>query len=423
MSRILLLSSAVAVAVAVTSCGTKKSDPTVTAPPAPAAIQVSPSSTQTLDAFQASQSLTATVTSSNGAVLTDAVTWQSDSPGVVTVTGPGATATVTAISNGTAHITARTSNGITSSPVTIIVQQLATKLTRVSGDAQTGAVNTKLTAPLVVLAADRNNNPAEGATVGFAATAGTLATPTATTGTNGQASNTWTLPTVASSHTVTATLVSSPTATATFTATATAGPAQRLLKIDGDAQRGTVSVPLPTPIVAAVVDQFGNGVPGVAVAMVAQAGSGSVSPTSVTSNATGQAQTIWTLGSVASTSQTVTATVTGLTGSPLTFTATALNASLDNLGPSPFKGGCKISGILSGVTVADKPHISVTVNGVSVPSTDVTLVGVSGGVSISIVVPTLPLTTETIVPVIVRVYSQNVQPAAGPVRYSPTASC
>ncbi|MEP6765858.1 MAG: hypothetical protein ABJB66_16200, partial [Gemmatimonadaceae bacterium] len=413
MLRVVRFLSVAAVVGMLSAC---KDTSTPTPVATPTAIQVSASSSAALDALQATQTLTATVTASDGKALTDLVTWQSDAPTVVGVTGSGNSATATAIANGTARVTGRTSNGITSSPVTITVQQVATKLSRVSGDAQTAPVNTKLTGSLVVLVTDRNDNPTAGASVQFTPSAGVVGTTVATTGTNGQASSTWTLSTVASAQTVTAALTSNSSTNATFSATATAGPAQRLIKIDGDAQRGSISAALSSPIIAGVVDQFGNGVAGVTVTLAPQAGSGSVSPGSISSIAGGQAQATWTLGPAASSNQTITASATGLTGSPLSFTATALNASLDNLGPSPFKGGCKISGILSGVIVADKPRISVTVNGVSVAQADFTLLAAgSTAVSINITVPTLPLATATVVPVIVRVYSQNVQAAAGPV--------
>lgn len=420
MSRLLRFSGDLAIAACVVACGGSSDS---TPPSAPASIQVSPSSTVTLDALQATQSFTATVTSSNGSAVSDAISWQSDAVSVVSVAGSGSSATATAVANGTAHVVARTSNGIMSSAVTVNVQQVASKLIRVSGDAQTGAVNTRLTAPLVASVTDRNNNPVAGAAVTFTATAGTLGAPTATSTANGQVSNTWTLPTSAASHTVTASLTNNPSVVATFTATATAGAAQRLLKIDGDGQRATIGTAVQNPIIAGVVDQFGNGVAGVTVTLAAAAGSGSLSPTSVVTNAAGQAQSTWTLGPTASAAQTATAAVAGLTGSPLSFGATALNASLDNLGPNLFKGGCKISGTLNGVIVSDKPRISATVNGVSVAAADIALVAVAGaGPTLTITVPTLSITTPTVVPVIVRVYSQNLQPQ-GAMTYSPAAVC
>jgi hypothetical protein len=257
--------------------------------------------------------------------------------------------------------------------------------------------------------------------VTFTATAGTLGAPSVASAANGQVSNTWTLPTATGSHTVTAKLASNPSIVATFTATAAAGAAQRLLKIDGDGQRATVGTAVQNPIIAGVVDQFGNGVGGVTVTLTPLAGSGALSPTSVVTNSTGQAQSTWTLGSVAA-AQTATATASGLAGSPLSFSATALNASLDNLGPNQFKGGCKISGTLFGVIVSDKPRISVTVNGVSVPATDIVLVAAgTGAVTITITVPTLSI-AKTVIPVIVRVYSQNVQ-SPFPMTYDPSAVC
>ncbi len=98
-----------------------------------------------------------------------------------------------------------------------------------------------------------------------------------------------------------------------------------IVGVSGSAQTGIVgkpvAVPLPQPLVVRVTAADGQGVAGTAVTFAAGSG-GAVSPTSATTDANGLAQATWTLGNIAG-AQTATATASGLTGSPVTFTATA----------------------------------------------------------------------------------------------------
>ena len=88
----------------------------------------------------------------------------------------------------------------------------------------------------------------------------------------------------------------------------------------GNGQTGNFSAPLASPVVALVADAFGNAVAGSTVSFAVASGGGSVAPVSVSTSATGLASTIWTLG--ASGTQTMTVASTGLTGSPITVSAT-----------------------------------------------------------------------------------------------------
>lgn len=94
--------------------------------------------------------------------------------------------------------------------------------------------------------------------------------------------------------------------------------ATQIAAVSGDGQSGTVGAALPSAIVVKVTDARGTAVSGVAVSFVVVSGGGSVSPSSATTDASGQASATWTLGSGAS--QIATASVTGLTS--VTFTAT-----------------------------------------------------------------------------------------------------
>ena len=70
-----------------------------------------------------------------------------------------------------------------------------------------------------------------------------------------------------------------------------------------------------------VTDANNNPVSGTTVTFAVTGGGGSVTPASVTTNASGIAAAGWTLGTTAGTN-TLTATASGLSGSPVTFTAT-----------------------------------------------------------------------------------------------------
>ena len=96
-----------------------------------------------------------------------------------------------------------------------------------------------------------------------------------------------------------------------------------LLKISGDVQEGTPGAVLATPFVVEVVDARGKPMQGVSVAFTVMTGGGRLSTTTPTTDATGKAETILTLGRSPG-KQTVTATAPEITRSVLTFTAIAV---------------------------------------------------------------------------------------------------
>ncbi|HEX4600052.1 MAG TPA: Ig-like domain-containing protein [Gemmatimonadales bacterium] len=89
---------------------------------------------------------------------------------------------------------------------------------------------------------------------------------------------------------------------------------------NGDNQVGATGVALPTPLAVVVRDASNAPVTGVAVSWAAAAGSGSLTSSSNT-DANGVATATWTLGANAG-PLTATASKAGLTGSPVTFSAT-----------------------------------------------------------------------------------------------------
>src|SRR5690606_7190249 len=108
----------------------------------------------------------------------------------------------------------------------------------------------------------------------------------------------------------------------------TAGAAAKIAKDDGDEQTGTVGAALPVAPTVLVTDASGNPVSGVSVTFAVTGGGGSLSGSGTGStNASGIATApAWTLGTTPGTN-TLTATSAGLSGSPVTFTATAVAAA------------------------------------------------------------------------------------------------
>ena len=97
--------------------------------------------------------------------------------------------------------------------------------------------------------------------------------------------------------------------------------AAQVTKVSGDGQTGTVGQALATAVAVSVKDSSGAPIPGLVVTFTAATGSGSATPLAPTTNASGQAQTTWTLGTTAGASRdTLTAQAGAAT---VRFTATA----------------------------------------------------------------------------------------------------
>jgi plastocyanin len=192
-------------------------------------------------------------------------------------------------------------------------------IAKTSGDGQAAVVGQPIADLLEVLVTDGGVASAGAAVTWTTATPGAALDPTSSvTDANGHATTAWNLGTVSGTQNVTATL-SGGSLTA-FAATALPDVAVALSKAGGDAQTGETNTPLATAVQAKVADQFGNGVPGMAVAWAATGAT--VSAPTVNTDASGLSPVTVTLGGVAG-PITITATADGLTGSPLTFNATA----------------------------------------------------------------------------------------------------
>ena len=235
---------------------------------------------------------------------------------------------VTAPSSGSGTMTLTLAEDATTPPNTAVSESVnyaetlvATALEVVSGDGQSAQVGNALANPLVVQVNDQNGDAFAGATVSFTTTGGTLSTASATTGANGQASTSLTLPNTAGEYTVTASVTG--LTDVTFTATASAVPlvATTLEIVSGDSQSGVVSTALANDLVVRVLDQNNNAFSGSTVTFSTTGGT--LSEASVVTGADGQASTSLTLPA-AEGNYTVTAAVSGL--SDVTFSATATAA-------------------------------------------------------------------------------------------------
>ena len=101
-----------------------------------------------------------------------------------------------------------------------------------------------------------------------------------------------------------------------------------LRKLSGDNQQGLAGEQLATPFVVSVLDEDGAGIAGAVVTFSVTVGGGTLSSTSVTTDANGRARSTLTLGSEPGTN-TVLATVAGL--EPVTFAATAIEQTPHSL--------------------------------------------------------------------------------------------
>ena len=202
-----------------------------------------------------------------------------------------------------------------------------TKIEMVTGNEQAGIVGTALPLPLVVRVTDELGRAVVNQNVSFTIQSGTgqVSPGSATTGSDGRASTTWTLGPNAGKDTVRAQAVGGGAPANlifAFGATAIAGSGSFIAAVSGDDQSAAVNSALPDSLVARVVDASNNPVSGVTVQWTA-IGGGSVSPETVVTGNDGRAAAARILGPTSG-QQSARAAADGLAGSPVTFVHTAL---------------------------------------------------------------------------------------------------
>src|SRR5512134_3521390 len=108
--------------IVLAGCGYESSDGVTYPSGTPASVSISATSTEPMTSTGDTLSLTAVVTSASGSVITaPLVAWRTSAPSVATVAGSGASATVTAVDDGTAVITA--ASGSTEGTITVTVRR------------------------------------------------------------------------------------------------------------------------------------------------------------------------------------------------------------------------------------------------------------------------------------------------------------
>jgi hypothetical protein len=190
-------------------------------------------------------------------------------------------------------------------------------LSTVSGGKQTGTVGTTLPLPLVVKAKDAVGNVVPNASIVFNdGLGGTIVPNPAITGSNGQVSVTYTLPTVAKTITVTA---SNGSVTDKITEIAVPGPPASVNIVQGNNQTAHVHNLLPKSLIVQVVDQYLNGIAGLTVTFTDNGAGGTFSTTTPVTNSAGKATVTYTTPPV-----TGTVTIDATYGSlpPAVFTET-----------------------------------------------------------------------------------------------------
>lgn len=172
----------------------------------------------------------------------------------------------------------------------------ASRLTLVSGDAQTGRVASALAQQLTVNVRDQYGYAVSGRQVVWAPGlfSGTLTAARDTTDASGNASATWVLGTAAIGQSATATVAG--IAPIAFTATGTPDTSRVLTTTVSPAASAAVGGSVGT-ITLKVADRFGNPIAGDNVSFTdSTAGGGTLSVATAATNASGLASTTWTLG-------------------------------------------------------------------------------------------------------------------------------
>jgi len=206
----------------------------------------------------------------------------------------------------------------------------AAALQIVDGQDQVGPAGTTLPLQVVVRVLDTRERPVANHDVTFTigSGGGTVEPTTVKSNASGQAAASWTLGPTSGAHLlrVQAPRGGSGTLELSVRATAVAGSGSVLVGAGGEDQTGPVSSALADSLVVKATDALGNPVADVEVTWSVSGGGGSISPTTVVTGADGLAAAERVLGPAAG-AQSAQATVDEFTGSPVTFSHTAVPAN------------------------------------------------------------------------------------------------
>lgn len=323
--------------------------------------------------------LTATLRDNEGTTLSRPVSWSSSNTAVLSI--DPSTGVVTAKTPGTVTITA-TSEGKAGTASLTVIPGPPSKIVVNAGDNQSAAAGATLPVAPSVKVTDAGDNPIANVAVTFAVGSGggSITGGTTTTNASGIATvGSWRLGTTAGPNTLVATSTAITGASVTFQAAAGAGPAANVAAFSGNGGTATAGGNVPNPPRVKVTDANGNFVAGVLVTFAPGAGSGSVTGGSAVTDAAGIATVgSWKLGTTPG-PQTLVATASGLAGSPVTFTVTAVAPVPSILAIS--SGNNQTA--RPGTPVATPPAVIVTdPAGVPVPGVTVTFAVTAGDGSV-----------------------------------------
>jgi uncharacterized protein YjdB len=324
--------------------------------------------------------LSATLKDNEGTTLTRPIAWSSSNTEVLTV--DASTGQISSKKPGTATVTA-TSEGKSGTASITVIPGPPAKLVGWAGNNQSVPAGAAVPILPAVLITDAGDNPIAGVAVTFAVTSGggTITGGTTTTNASGIATvGSWTLGTAAGPNSLTATSSAVAGASFVFAAAGGAGPAAKVEAFSGNNQTGTAGGLIPNAPVVKVTDANGNFVAGFTVTFAPAAGSGSVTGGTVVTDASGFAKpTSWRLGTTPG-PQSLLATAQGLTGSPVTFAATAVAPVASNI--AGFAGNNQTA--RPGFAVGVAPSVIVTdPAGIPVPGVAVTFAVTAGGGTIT----------------------------------------
>jgi hypothetical protein len=206
-----------------------------------------------------------------------------------------------------------------------------TSMEAFGGTDQSGVVGSALADPLSVRVIDADGNAAARVEVAWSVLTGggQISPATATTNSAGVAAAQFTLGPSEGDQQAQAEVSGLAGSPVVFTAHGHVQPlvAANIEAVGGNGQNGTVGDVLADPLGVRVTDASGHAVPDVSVNWSVLTGGGTISPTSSSTNGSGVASAEFTLGPIEGEQQ-VQAVVSGLTGSPVVFSATAIGSEV-----------------------------------------------------------------------------------------------
>ncbi|HLZ43960.1 MAG TPA: choice-of-anchor D domain-containing protein [Candidatus Sulfotelmatobacter sp.] len=221
------------------------------------------------------------------------------SPTAVTNTSGIASSTYTLPSTSKTITVTVTASGYTSATFTETATQAVSKLGLVSGGQQTGTVGQPLPLPLVVKAKNSSGQIVVGASITFSSPQGGSFSPNpAITDSSGNATTTYTLPTIPESITMTAT---SGTVSINIGSKSVAGPPAIVKIISGNNQTAGTNTKLPKSLGVKLTDQYGNALSGFTISFTDNGAGGTFGTPNPVTSSSGQAGTTYTTGPTAGT--------------------------------------------------------------------------------------------------------------------------